>query len=86
MCLFSGRYTIKKYSASYEDGFILRSIKYDNIKKTTASLILVLIASFVAITSKAENGKFEQAKKYLNDGILTYNEKSLHDAKRFSFN
>ena len=40
------------------------------LKKTTASLILVLIASFVAITSKAENGKFEQAKNILMMGFL----------------
>lgn len=51
-------------------------------KKACILLFLFLIVFFTAITSKAENGKFEQAKEYLDDGISTYNEKLLHDARK----
>ena len=49
-------------------------------KNACILLFLFLIVFLAAITSKAENGKFEQAKEYLDDGIHTYNEQLLHDA------
>jgi tetratricopeptide (TPR) repeat protein len=51
-------------------------------KKACALLFLFLFVFLTAITSKAENGKFEQAKRYLDDGVHTYNEQLLHDAKK----
>jgi hypothetical protein len=45
-------------------------------------IILSLAICFVAGASEAGNGKFEQAKKHLDDGIHTYNEQLLHDAKK----
>ncbi len=50
------------------------------LKNACISIIFSLAICLVAITSKAENGKFEQAKGYLDNGISTYNEKLLHDA------
>ena len=51
-------------------------------KKACILLFLFLIVFFTAITSKAENDRFEQVNKYLDDGISTYNEKLLHDARK----
>jgi tetratricopeptide (TPR) repeat protein len=51
-------------------------------KNACISIILLLLICLVTGTSEANNNRFEQAKKYLNDGFLTYNEKSLHDAKK----
>ena len=46
------------------------------------SIILFLAICIVAGTSEAENDRFEQAKKHLDDGIHTYNEQLLYDAKK----
>ena len=51
-------------------------------KNAFLSLILFLVIYLIACTSEAENDRFEQAKKYLDDGIHTYNEQLLHDAKK----
>ncbi len=51
-------------------------------KNVCFPIILFLAICFVAGASKAENGKFEQAKKYLDDGIHSYNEQLLYDAKK----
>ncbi|MGR3301393.1 MAG: tetratricopeptide repeat protein [Candidatus Scalindua sp.] len=51
-------------------------------KKACTLLFLFLFVFLTAITSKAEKGKFEQAKEYLNNGVSTYNEKLLHDARK----
>ncbi len=45
-------------------------------------IILSLAICLVADTSEAGNDRFEQAKKHLNDGIHTYNEQLLHDARK----
>jgi len=46
------------------------------------SIILFLVICFVAGIVAAENDRFKQAKKHLDDGIHTYNEQLLHDAKK----
>ncbi len=51
-------------------------------KNACISIILFLAICLVADTSEAENGKFEQAKKHLDDGVHTYNEQLLRDAKK----
>jgi len=51
-------------------------------KNACFPIILSLAICLVAGTSKAGNGRFEQAKKHLDDGIHTYNEQLLHDAKK----
>lgn len=51
-------------------------------KKACILLFLFLFVFLTAITSKAENGKFDQAKENLEDGVHTYNEQLLHDAKK----
>ena len=51
-------------------------------KNACISIILILAICLVACTSEARNNSFEQAKKYLDDGIHTYNEQLLHDAKK----
>ncbi len=45
-------------------------------------IILSLAICLVADTSEAGNDRFEQAKKHLDDGIHTYNEQLLHDARK----
>jgi tetratricopeptide (TPR) repeat protein len=52
------------------------------LKKACISMILSLAICLVTGTSEAENSKFEQAKKHLDDGIHTYNEQLLHAAKK----
>ena len=49
-------------------------------KNVCFPIILFLAICFVAGASEAGNGKFEQAKKHLDDGIHSYNEQLLHDA------
>ena len=51
-------------------------------KNACFPIILSLAICLVAGTSKAENGKFEQARKCLDDGVHTYNEQLLHDARK----
>ncbi len=51
-------------------------------KKAGISFFIFLIVSFNTIALHAENDKFEQAKKYLDKGIDTYNEQLLQDAKK----
>ncbi len=51
-------------------------------KKAGILLLISLIVSFNAIASDAESAKFEQAKKYLDKGVDTYNEQLLQDAKK----
>jgi len=51
-------------------------------KKTGMLFFIFLVVSFNAIASDAENDRFEQAKKYLDKGINTYNEQLLQDAKK----
>lgn len=51
-------------------------------KKARILLFLFLVVFSTAITSEAENDRFEQAKKYLDDGVHAYNEQLLHDAKK----
>ena len=51
-------------------------------KKASTLLILFLIISFHAVPSYAGSDRFEQAKKYLDKGINTYNEQLLQDAKK----
>ncbi len=51
-------------------------------KKACISIIIFLVICLVAGTSEAENDRFEQAKRNLDDGIHTYNEQLLHDAKK----
>ncbi len=50
-------------------------------KRTGILFFIFLIVSFYAVVSDAGNEKFEQAKKYLDKGINTYNEQLLQDAK-----
>jgi len=51
-------------------------------KNASISIILTLAICLVAGTSEAGNDRFEQAKKHLDDGIRTYNEQLLHDARK----
>jgi tetratricopeptide (TPR) repeat protein len=51
-------------------------------KNACISIILSLAIFLIAGTSEAGNDRFEQAKKYLDDGIHTYNEQLLHDARK----
>ena len=51
-------------------------------KNACISIILFLAICLMAGTSEAENDRFEQAKKQLDDGIHTYNAQLLHDAKK----
>lgn len=51
-------------------------------KNAFISTIFFLAICLVACISEAGNDRFEQAKKYLYDGIHTYNEQLLHDAKK----
>ncbi|MFQ5714095.1 MAG: tetratricopeptide repeat protein [Candidatus Scalinduaceae bacterium] len=51
------------------------------LKKSCISLFLFLNLSFIAITSEGKNDEFEQAKQHLKDGIRTYDEELLQDAK-----
>ena len=85
MRLFPGYYTLKKYLGSYENsnrGQLIRGIRMKIFKNACFPIILSLAICFVAGASEAGNGKFEQAKKHLDDGIHTYNEQLLHDAKK----
>jgi tetratricopeptide (TPR) repeat protein len=52
------------------------------VKKTGILLFISLFISFHAVVSDAGNDSFEQAKKYLDKGINTYNEQLLQDAKK----
>ena len=51
-------------------------------KKVRILLLVFLLVSFHAIVSEAADDRFEQAKKYLDKGISTYNEQLLQDAKK----
>ena len=51
-------------------------------KNACISIILFLTIFSIAGVSEAGNDRFEQAKKYLHDGIHTYNEQLLHDARK----
>ena len=51
-------------------------------KKTCILLSIFLLVSFHAIVAGAGDDRFEQAKKYLDKGINTYNEQLLQDAKK----
>ncbi len=51
------------------------------VKKTGILLFISLFIPFHAVVSDDGNDKFEQAKKYLDKGINTYNEQLLQDAK-----
>jgi len=50
-------------------------------KKTRILLLVFLLVPFHSIVSDAGDDRFEQAKKYLDKGINTYNEQLLQDAK-----
>ncbi len=50
--------------------------------KVCTSLFIFLFIYLVAGTSRADKDSFEQSKKYLDDGISTYDEKLLHDARK----
>jgi tetratricopeptide (TPR) repeat protein len=52
------------------------------LKKTSKLLLVFMIICFHAVVSDAGNDSFEQAKKYLDKGINTYNEQLLQDAKK----
>jgi len=52
------------------------------LKKTATLFCIFLFVSFNAAISDAGNDRFEQAKKYLDKGIVTYNEQLLLDAKK----
>jgi len=51
-------------------------------KKACILLSIFLLVSFHAIVAGAGDDRFEQAKKYLDKGINTYNEQLLQDAKK----
>jgi len=51
-------------------------------KKACILLSISLLVSFHAIVAGAGDDRFEQAKKYLDKGINTYNEQLLQDAKK----
>ncbi len=51
-------------------------------KRTGILLFVFLVFSFHAVVSNAGDDSFEQAKKYLDKGINTYNEQLLQDAKK----
>ena len=51
-------------------------------KKASILLSVFLLVSFNAIILYAGDDRFEQAKKYLDKGINTYNEQLLQDAKK----
>nr|MBC8548524.1 hypothetical protein [Candidatus Brocadiales bacterium] len=51
-------------------------------KKARILLLVFLLVTFHSIVSDAGDDKFEQAKKYLDKGINTYNEQLLQDAKK----
>ena len=51
-------------------------------KKACILLSIFLLVSFHAIVAGAGDDRFEQAKKYLDKGISTYNEQLLQDAKK----
>ena len=51
-------------------------------KKACILLSIFLLVSFHAIVAGAGGDSFEQAKKYLDKGINTYNEQLLQDAKK----
>ena len=51
-------------------------------KRTGTLLFILLFVSFHAVVSDAGNDRFEQAKKYLDKGVDTYNEQLLQDAKK----
>ena len=51
-------------------------------KKACILLSIFLLVSFHAIVVGAVDDRFEQAKKYLDKGINTYNEQLLQDAKK----
>ncbi len=51
------------------------------LKNTVTLFVIFLIVSFNTTTSDAENNRFEQAKRQLKDGIRTYDEELLQDAK-----
>jgi len=51
-------------------------------KKICILLSIFLLVSFHAIVAGAGGDSFEQAKKYLDKGINTYNEQLLQDAKK----
>ncbi len=51
-------------------------------KTACISIFFFLAIYLVAGTSEAENDRFEQAKKHLDNGIHTYSEQLLHDAKK----
>jgi tetratricopeptide (TPR) repeat protein len=51
-------------------------------KKTCILFSIFLLVSFHAIVVGAGDDRFEQAKKYLDKGINTYNEQLLQDAKK----
>ncbi len=50
-------------------------------KKVLTLLLVFLVFCFSAIISEAQSDKFERAKKFLENGISTYNEPLLNDAK-----
>ena len=52
------------------------------LKKAGTLFFILLIISFHAVVSDAGNDRFEQAKKYLDKGVDTYNEQLLQDAKK----